>query len=364
MLPSSSVLFHPIQIGKVLIPNRFMRSATMESLADSNGSPTSQLKNVLIDYAKHKVGLIIPGAVSISMKYRIHPSQSALATDQHIQDWSPIIEQIHSFNSKLIFQLAYGRADPNSFSESEIHHSITTHITAAKLAHRAGADGVQLHGAHGTYLSSLISPSRNHRKDQWGGSLENRLNIIRHIVFGIRSSLPKDFLLSIKLDGQEFNTNLGVKPVIDFVKTFENDFDFFEISSFGGNKSYSIRSNLYRPSLIKDTSEKKGKVNITAAHQLFDGVPFRNLFHLPIAEEIHKQVPKAILSLVGGCREFSQMENVIQSGTAQLISLSRPLIREPNLISKLFDGSANQPECINCGACIIRLEEPMRCYAQ
>jgi hypothetical protein len=139
-------------------------------------------------------------------------------------------------------------------------------------------------------------------------------------------------------------------------------FFFFEISSFDIDKFYNIRFNFFLiPSLKAFPSDQQNQM-LERARRLCEGVPFVDFVHYPAAKIIHKKFLNAILATAGGCRKFQQMEEVIKSRDVQIISLSRPLICEPDLNRKFVKRISNSAKCINCRTCMLKLSEPLRYY--
>ena len=201
----SSPLFSSFQCGPMTLPNRFIRSATWEGLADSNGFPAQELFNKMVQLAKGGCGLIVPGYCYTIQHGRANPTQTGMTSKEHAQIWKETIDEIHKNGSKIMFQLAHGGdkcnqndigqqpigcsgLEPGSraMTDAEICETIESFAKAAKYLKEAGADGVQLHAAHGYLLSQFLSPYLNRRTDKWGGVTENRTRIVFEIVNEIR----------------------------------------------------------------------------------------------------------------------------------------------------------------------------------
>ena len=110
---SNSILFTPKKLGNLTVPNRFIRSATWEALADKDGRPPKELLNMIEELALNKVGLIIPGAVYVTKRGQGMKGESGMTTIEHARKWKPCIEKVHQHGSKLIFQLIHNGLDAN-----------------------------------------------------------------------------------------------------------------------------------------------------------------------------------------------------------------------------------------------------------
>ena len=224
-----SLLFTPKKIGNVELPNRFVHSATYESMAQKNGTVTDELIQRYRKIAEGGVGLIIPGYLYVHPKGKCAKYQTGIYNDDMIEGLKEIADTVHLGGSKIVFQLAHsGRqtfkenigqtplapskgpmdpiymAKPREMTEEEIEEAVKAFGLAAKRAHAAGADGVQIHSAHGYLVSQFLSPFYNRRNDKWGGSDENRFRFIKELVSEIRKNIPEEMPLLVKLNTQDF----------------------------------------------------------------------------------------------------------------------------------------------------------------
>ena len=378
---SLSIMFKPTKLGKLTVPNRFIRSGTYEALADNDGRPSQKLINMIVTLAKGEVGLIIPGAVYVTKSGQGYKGQTGLTTLEHARMWQKGINEVHSLGSKLVFQIIHHgtRSDPsfnNGFmpcgptamnktqhelTNTEIEDIIQNFADSAELAYRAGSDGVQIHAGHGYLLNEFLSPATNHRTDKWGGNDENRVRIIKEIIATIRDKLPESFSISIKMNGDDHIKD-GMTPDLaaKYVKLMKNDFDFFEISA-GGN--YSILSKVNEKVLTHGIKDKKKKEELIKFAKFFtQGSEFKEMYNLDALKIIKKAVPDACLALVGGNRVFKDMENVVKSGLVDAISLSRPLLHDPFIVSKFKNNLTDRSLCISCGACLLNSEKGIYCH--
>jgi 2,4-dienoyl-CoA reductase-like NADH-dependent reductase (Old Yellow Enzyme family) len=245
----------------------------------------------------------------------------------------------------------------------EIESTIQSFVDSAKLAVRAGADGVELHGAHGYLLSEFLSPAINKRTDKYGGNINNRLRIIQEIAGGIRSVTDRDsFTIGIKINGHDF-LHGGVTPDLAAKYIHELDrIDFFEVSCGFWNVTVTVRSKP-RPSIFSGLSKEEiAQVKATISKQK-PGVGYRDAYTLDLAEYIKSANPDRVIASVGGHRELSVMNQAISLGKVDIISMARPLIREPHLVKMFERGEKTRSACLSCGECIWRRPEPggVRC---
>ena len=223
-----SILFTPVKIGPITVPNRFVRSATHDFMADDQGSVTDAHIDLYSRLAEGEVGLIITGHAHVQPSGKASPHQMAVFDDRFVEGLARIPAAVHRFASLVFLQIAHAgrqtkeklcgcvpvspsavydpvsKVMPRELASDEIQALIVDFISAAKRAKRAGFDGVQLHAAHGYLLSSFLSPHTNRRTDQWGGRVENRARVLVEILRGVKSACGRDFPVIVKLNSTDF----------------------------------------------------------------------------------------------------------------------------------------------------------------
>ena len=198
-----SHLFSPMRIGRLELRNRFVRSATFEGMAKENGEVSDEILNLYRNLAKGGIGLIITGHCYVNPLGKAFFNQVGIYSDEMIPGLKRLVQEVHEHGGKIVFQLAHagrqttrkitgyppigpsgkGRdpiyfVKPREMTEADIHETIRSFGRAAKRAVEAGADGIQLHGAHGYLINQFLSPFYNSRSDAWGGSEEGRFRFL------------------------------------------------------------------------------------------------------------------------------------------------------------------------------------------
>lgn len=384
MLKSHSSLFTPININKTYLPNRFMRSATYEALSDSHtGLPTNKLKKMITTLADGEVGLIVPGYVYPIFHGKAAKNQSSMSHYCHAKAWEPVVSSIHQKGSKIMFQVCHGGVMCNpddifghepigcspidnhkgrEMSNEEIEETIESFIQCAKRLKSIGSDGIQLHCAHNYLFCNFLSPARNKRTDKWGGSFDNRLRIVYETAKSIRKVVGDDFLVSIKINSRDYIQN-GVTPELcaAYIRRLHPIVDMFELS--GG----MVGGTIIRSTIDEDLVKKKFKKNevenfLKFARDYCGDVKWTEGYHAENARIIRRLVPKEVkLALVGGNRQFSAMQKLIDDGTVDMISLCRPFLREPYLVRDLRTGKIDEIGCTSCGLCTMNRKNGIKC---
>lgn len=389
-----SILFTSSNIGKLELKNRFINSATYENMAEESGKVNEQLVNRYRRMAKGEVGLIIPGFIFVHSSGKAAPLQMGIHSDEMIPGLKKLVDAIHQNGSKVVFQLMHaGRQtkkaligqtpagpskmgrDPNNMvkcvamTEEQILEAINAFGKAAKRSVEAGADGVQLHSAHGYLISQFLSPFFNQRADQWGGSDENRFRFISEIVRKVKKELPEGKALMVKMNTNDFTPEEGVTPPLaaKYARWLSKiGVDAVELSS--GTTFYSA-FNMCRgevpvkeivspmPWLMRPLVKMKLKGEV-------GNYNYEEPYNLDTAEKIKPEIGDVKLCLVGGLRSKSQMEDILEKGHADFISMSRPFIREPAIVKKLHEGKTEDVSCESCNRCLASSAAglPLKCY--
>ena len=195
-------MFSKGKIKNIEIKNRIVRSATNEHLGNIDGIITDDYIDVYSNLAKNDVGLIITSHMAVDEKQRVDETQICIQKFDNKKLLTDLIRKVHKYGSKIIVQVSQGgkfssnvegqvALTPTETETSkcmnlkDINNCIENFALACKIIQDCGADGVQLHMAHGYLLSDFLDPYNNKRTDKYGGSIENRYRIIHQIVSSI-----------------------------------------------------------------------------------------------------------------------------------------------------------------------------------
>ena len=379
-----SILFTPFNLGPLKVKNRFIFSACEDSSATETGSITRRiiLKNRAL--AKGDIGLIISTHMSVHPLGRTRIRQLAIHEDAFVPGLQQLTENVHRAGGRIVFQLGHaglqttgktiglppkGPSGPEPMNSEEIQTVITSFVAAARRAAKAGADGIQLHAAHGYLVGEFLSPFFNQRQDEWGGSAENRFRFLREIVSAIKGILPGHMALMVKLNYQDYTPQEGVTP--DLAAVYARELTTLGVHGLEiscGTSSYSpwnmCRGNIPIQELLAGIPEEKkarAEIALKKLEGKFDWGEGYNLEGVRRLRAVTGQVP---LISVGGWRTLTDMEKAVQEGSADFISLCRPFIRDPSLIRRFREGRTDRASCVNCNKCLAALANniPVRCY--
>ena len=352
-----SILFESITIKNMELRNRFVRSATYDGSAEINGCVSERQMKLFTDLAEGGVGLIITGIVYTHPSGRISPFQNSLASDDVIPGFQKLTKAMHERGTGVAVQLfhagregaklfnlmkekavapsvvdddPYFTGDYRALAEEEIWDIVHSFGDAAKRARAAGFDAVQIHGAHAYLISEFLSPFSNRRNDRWGGELTNRLRIHKEICNDIKAKAGDDYPVLIKLGVED-----GFPGGLQFTEGLEAAGLCAEWGYDGLEISQGLRGEEF------SGTEFRTKINKVEQEAYFR----------QWSKEVRKLVTVPVM-MVGGLRTFELMEEVVQNGEADFVSLSRPFIREPGLVKSWENGSRRRATCISCNKCI------------
>ena len=387
-----SILFSPFKLGSFELQNRFVRSATYEGMATKEGKVTEKLLKMYETLAKGEIGLIISGYMNVHPLGRAYQYQTNIYSDEFLPGLEKLTNSVHENGGKIIFQIAHAgmqtkkkviNGNPiapsgkirnpitlekaKEASEEQIEEIIDSFCTAASRCISSGADGVQLHAAHTYLLSQFLSPFFNLRNDKWGGSDEKRFQILKEIITRIKKDLPKDMLLLVKYNVNDYVKG-GVNPSLaaKYGKWMKGlGVDGLEVSCGSGMFSFMnmCRGKVPADEIIEFLETWKKPVAKSMFKKLLGRFGFDYPYNVSDSKLVREELGDFPLILVGGMRKVAGMESILSTNRADLVSLSRPFIREPNLVKNIRKG-ANEVSCISCNRCLAAIESdlPTLCY--
>lgn len=342
-----SIIFEPESIGTLEVPNRLIRSATAEYMSDLEGKPEQPLADLYTELARGGIGLIITGHCFVQEGGRCHLHMTGVHRDDLIPALETLTGAVHDRGGLVVMQINHGgrqcaadaipgpavapspvslskaKERPQELSEDGIKDLLIAFGDAAGRAKAAGSDGVQIHAAHGYLINQFNSPASNWRRDRWGGTPPRRMRFLEEVASSVRDQVGTDYPVLVKLGMEDsIRDGLTLKDSMEIVRHLADwGIDAMEIS--GGIGKTSVRKDILRPE--------------DEAYFLDAARRARGATDLPII-------------LVGGMRTKEVMERVLHEGSADFISMSRPLIREPDLPTRLREGQKSST-CISCNLC-------------
>ncbi|MEZ4742406.1 MAG: NADH:flavin oxidoreductase/NADH oxidase family protein [Bdellovibrionota bacterium] len=331
-----------------VLKNRLVKAAMSENMSTNDHTSSKLFVHAYDTWNKGETGLLITGNVMVDSKHLGEARNIVIENGQNsgfdqLQKWAqagtannthlwmqinhpgkqspkflsktPVAPSAVPYTSKLgkMFN------SPRELTESEIEDIILRFCYTAEIAKKAGFTGVQIHGAHGYLVSQFLSPKHNIRKDQWGGSLENRMRFLMCVYNEMRKKLGNDFPISLKLNSSDFQQGgFSEEDSISVAKAMADaGIDLIEISG-GTYESPVMTGAKQEKSLTKNTLK-------------------REAYFLEYCKKIRLKI-NIPLMLTGGFRSLEGMRQAIELNSCDLIGLARPLAINPNFSKEVLSG--------------------------
>ena len=358
-----SKLFETTEINGMKLLNRFVRSATWEGMATEDGACTGRLVEIMAQLAQGRVGLIITSHTYVLPEGQAGPWQLGVYKDELIEGLREMTAAVHSRGGNVVLQMAHAGLSASSsltgqkpmamskveeVSESpckemtvdEIQEIVEAFGQAARRAKEAGFDGVQIHAAHGYLLSQSLSPFFNRRTDAYGGPIENRARFLLEVLQRVRATTGANFPLLVKMNCQDF---------IEGGLTLEDSVEVGEMLQKGGIDAIELSGGTFVSGKL---GPSRGRIDSEEKEAYFKD-----------SAKVFKERLRVPLMLVGGIRSFQIADQLVEEGYADYISMSRPFIREPNLIERWESGDLSRARCLSDSKCFgpIKAGKGMSC---
>jgi 2,4-dienoyl-CoA reductase-like NADH-dependent reductase (Old Yellow Enzyme family) len=349
-----ATLFEETAINGMSMHNRIVRSATWEGMCDEEGRPTEKLINFYCELARGGVGLIVSGYTFVKSEGKQLPGEMGIHTDSFEKDYRKLTSAVHDAGGKIAVQLVHagGQTDarnagrqplapsavkvrqfpemPAELKKEEIRDIVLAFGEGAGRAKAWGFDAVQLHGAHGYLINQFLSPHTNQRRDEYGGSIDNRCRFLLAVYRMVRETVDDDYPVLIKLTASDnLDGGLGHEEAVYAAKKLdEAGIDAIEVSS---GTTASGDKNPAREKIVK---------------------PEMEAYNLKLAVEIKEAVICPVM-VVGGIRSYEIAEHAVRDDRVDYIAMARPLIREPDLPKRWLQGDRHPAECLSCNLCFV-----------
>ncbi len=382
-------LLAPGRIGPMAVANRIVMSPMGDRLANDDGTVGERQADYLEARARGGAGLLVMGSVSVTYPQGSYAScQTALSNDRFVEGLTGLAQRVHRHGARLAAQLVHDGASslldvaegrdvlvpskpprlrPDDLSgmvtpaelaamtepfttptarfgfhvatEDDIVAVIAAFADAAERAAAAGLDGVEIHAGHGYLIDSFLSPLRNRRDDDWGGSVEQRARLLVEVLRAVRSRVGDRLAVWVRINGEERHVDGG--------ETLDDALIVARLAVDAGADALHVSAY----------ADPGVAVGVTDAHT--PQVPGRNL---PTAARVKQAVDVPVIAV--GRLEPAAADSAIAAGQADLVAMGRALLADPDLPVKLATGRVDDVRpCIYQYRCIgnIFLNRPVAC---
>ena len=386
-----SAIFTPCKIGPVELRNRVIRSAAFENMAYGN-SPSQDLFNYHTAVAKGGVGMTTVAYAAVNRSGLSFDGQLWMRKEI-VPELRKMTDAIHSYGAKVSIQLGhcgnmthratcgctpvgassgfnlYSPTWARALKKDEILSLVEDFGTAVDLAREAGFDCVEIHCGHGYLISQFLSPYTNRRRDEFGGSLENRMRFMKLVMANVLKHAGSDMGVIAKVNMHDgFKGGMQTEECLEVAKELEKMGVHALVLSAGFVSRAPMevmRGSMPLKTLAHYMDMKHFwwlKAGLALGGRiLIPSVPYKEAYFLDDAKVFRKEL-KMPLIYVGGMTSKAKMEEVLSEGFTAL-QVARALVRDTEFVNKLRSGEQECSQCGHSNYCIGRMYTlEMKCH--
>lgn len=377
----TSKLFTEASIGPITLRNRTIRSAAFESMCPGN-APSQQLLDYHRSVAAGGVGMTTVAYAAVAqsglsfdrqlwMRKEIVPGLRKLTDSVHKEGAAASIQLGHCGNmshKKICGETPVGASSGfNLYSPTfvrglrrdELRVMAKAYGNAVRLARESGFDAVEIHAGHGYLISQFLSPYTNHRKDEYGGSLDNRMRFMDEVMAEVMKAAGNDMAVLVKMNMRDgFKGGMDIEESLQVAHRLVNDGAQALVLS-GGFVSkapmYVMRGAMPIKAMTHymDCWWLKWGVRM-AGHLMIPTVPFKEAYFLDDAMLFRKEIKNIPLVYVGGLISRKKIEDLLDKGF-EFVQMGRALLNEPGFVKRMKLDVNARCTCKHSNYCIARM---------
>ncbi|MCR5784012.1 MAG: FAD-dependent oxidoreductase [Eubacterium sp.] len=336
----------PIRIGNVVLKNKIVSApSTMHSMSNGELYPTEDAISFFEERARAGVGMVTVAGLKVGKDVRDDGMMTAwdVNAPNHRNKLMELVERIHFYGAKAsmeligIFPEGFTVSDGCSIMGGPGGHEITHEameefkndwVEAAQALYECGFDAILIHSGHSVPLAQFLSPLTNKRTDEYGGTTENRCRYLIEILDAIKAKVGNKMLIEVRISGTEFEEGgIDLEEGIKIGELIQDHLDVLQVSAGMHNPKWMtwVHPCGFRPKMpnveVAEAFKKSGK------------------FHVPIVT-------------LGAVDSLESVEDILSSGKADMVTMARSLIADPELIIKGKEGKTEDvTPCIKCMRC-------------
>lgn len=377
----NSILFTPGKIGPLTLRNRTIRAAAYEGMCPGN-APSEQLFNYHTAVAAGGIGMtnIAYAAVTQSglsferqlwMRKEIIPGLRKLTDAIHKEGAAASIQLGHCGNMshKRIcgctpvgassgFNL-YSPTLVRGLNPSELPAMARAYGEAVNLAREAGMDAVEIHAGHGYLISQFLSPYTNHRSDEYGGSLANRMRFMKMCMAEVMKAAGSDMAVTVKMNMRDgFKGGMEIDECLEVARTLQDECGVHALVLSGGFVSrapmYVMRGTMPIRTLTHYMPWGYLPIGVRMVGKyMIPSVPFKEAYFLEDALKFRKALHMPLI-YVGGLIARDKIEEVLNDGF-QFVAMARALVNDPGFVNRMKTDAHARVDCGHSNYCVARI---------
>jgi 2,4-dienoyl-CoA reductase (NADPH2) len=338
-------LFAPLDLGFVTLPNRVLMGSMHTGLED-RARDYDKLAAYFAERARGGVGLMVTGGIAPNIEGWLKPLAGRLAMPWHVARHRKLTAATHAEGGRICMQILHGGRysyhplsvapsrikspinpfTPRALSARGIERTINDFVGCARLAQDAGYDGIEIMGSEGYLINQFIAARTNTRTDDWGGSADKRMRFPIEIVRRTRAAVGREFIIIYRLSMLDLVDNAQSREeILSLAKAVEAAGATLINTGIGWHESRipTIVTSVPRAAFVSVTARLKGEVG------------------LPLITTNRINMPDVA-------------ERILARGDADMVSMARPLLADPDWVNKARDDRAERINtCIACNqACL------------
>jgi 2,4-dienoyl-CoA reductase-like NADH-dependent reductase (Old Yellow Enzyme family) len=374
--------FAPASLGPVQLRNRVIKAATFEGM-----SPANVVTPALIEFHRRMaaggVAMTTVSYIAVSRDGRGAPNEMYIH-DGAADGLARIAEAVHAEGAAVSAQLGHAGAvgtirkrylgpSPGrtiagtriaEITAAEIDDVVDQFGRGARMLADAGFDAAELHFGHHYLISAFLSPRWNRRTDDFGGSVEHRARLPRHILSAVRDQVGHRIAITAKLNMTDgVARGLTVADSIETARLLESDgnLDALELTAGGSarNQMFMFRGDPPRKEMAAALPGYQGAIFRLAGRAILRRYPFEEAYLLPLARQFRASLSLPLI-LLGGINTVATIRQAMAEGF-EFVALGRALLRDPGLVTGMASGRLTEGNCVHCNKCIPSIYSGTRC---
>lgn len=339
-------LFSPLAVGAVTLPNRLIMGSMHTNLEEAGIAAVPALAAFYAARARHGAALVVTGGYAPNVEGRMKAGPGYFIDEGQIAEHRPVTDAVHEAGGRILLQILhsgrYGmhgdivgpspirapiaRSAPRELSDAEIRRTIRDYARCAELARAAGYDGCEIMGSEGYLLSQFAAARTNHRDDEWGGPLENRIRFAVEVVRAVRAALGPEALLMVRH---------SLLDLVDGGLAWPETVTMARAIAAAGADILSTGIGWHESPVPTVQQCVPGALFAETAGRLAAELP------IPVAASNRINTPELA-------------ERVLATGPLALVMLARPFLADPDFVARARDGREDTlVPCIACNqACL------------